>query len=754
MAVVGLVAAVAHGWIPATWCGTGALAFVVAARRRASAGAAAWAVGGTGLVLVGAAVAGWGPLALALAATSAGATIAATRVAEGSARRLLQGIGIVAAGGAWASMCAWQDWQLDRSATATALAAGTLALGLALAARYAHLGRDWVIGWATLPVAGLAYSAIALTNTTQVDRSPTGPALAAGLTLTALATALTATPLTQPWLRETTAVLLTAAGAALAYGLDATPTQVTLAALGVAVTATIATFTARRIPAAAAWARPALILSGFALIAADTLAPHGGPGWLALALAVTSVTATIHAITTPQTDPRRLLQGIGIVAAGGAWASMCAWQDWQLDRSATATALAAGTLALGRRWPPATPTSATTGSSAGPPSPSPDSPTAPSPSPTPPKSTAAPPAPPSLPASPSPPSPPPSPPPPSPNRGYARPPPCSSPPPAPPSPTASTPPPPRSPSPPSAWPSPPPSPPSPPAASPPPPPGPAPRLILSGFALIAADTLAPRGGPGWLALALAVTSVTATIHAITTPQTDPQRLLQGIGIVAAGGAWASMCAWQDWQLDRSATATALAAGTLALGLALAARYAHLGHDWVIGWATLPVAGLAYSAIALTNTTQVDRSPTGPALAAGLTLTALATALTATPLTQPWLRETTAVLLTAAGAALASASTPPPPDGRLRRGGPRAGDDGRSKGPRGPSTRPRPGSAPASSWAPCPPGRRSPSPPASCRIGRCWWWPCWWLGSMPWRSDSPGGSLSSSKPPPSRSAWPG
>jgi hypothetical protein len=66
VAALGLAAALVNGWIPATWCGTGGLALVVAARRRA--------VAGTGLVLVGAAVACWGPLALALAVTSVAAT--------------------------------------------------------------------------------------------------------------------------------------------------------------------------------------------------------------------------------------------------------------------------------------------------------------------------------------------------------------------------------------------------------------------------------------------------------------------------------------------------------------------------------------------------------------------------------------------------------------------------------------------------------------------------------------------------------
>ena len=127
VALLGLVAALDQGWIPATWAGTGAVAFGIAVRRRH----AAWAVIGTGLVLVGAAVAGPGWLALALAATSAEATCGAV-VSVGWVRRGLQVVGVVAAGGAWAAMCGWQDWGLAEAATASALAAGGVAMGLAV----------------------------------------------------------------------------------------------------------------------------------------------------------------------------------------------------------------------------------------------------------------------------------------------------------------------------------------------------------------------------------------------------------------------------------------------------------------------------------------------------------------------------------------------------------------------------------------------------------------------------------------------
>ena len=199
-------------------------------------------------------------------------------------------------------------------------------LGLAVGARWVGLGRDWVALWAALPMAGLWFSASALTDTVHVDRSPTGQALAAGLFAAAIAAALAAPPMALRWLRETSVLLAVAAGGALIYGLDATATQVTVVALGVAVASTVAVFAARRLAVTAVWVRPAWLLDAFALVAADVAAGWAGQGWLALALAVTSVTTTTFAVVSAG-GVRRGLQAAGMVAAGGAWAAMCGWQE-------------------------------------------------------------------------------------------------------------------------------------------------------------------------------------------------------------------------------------------------------------------------------------------------------------------------------------------------------------------------------------------------------------------------------------------
>ena len=109
VAVLALVAALANGWVPATWIATGALGLVVAGRLRAWP----WAAGGVALILVGAGVAGPAWLTLALAVTSVSAVVGAMR-SKREVRLVLQIVGVVAAGGAWCSLAWWLAWDLER----------------------------------------------------------------------------------------------------------------------------------------------------------------------------------------------------------------------------------------------------------------------------------------------------------------------------------------------------------------------------------------------------------------------------------------------------------------------------------------------------------------------------------------------------------------------------------------------------------------------------------------------------------------
>ena len=159
-------------------------------------------------------------------------------------------------------------------------------------------------------------------------------------------------------------------------------------------------------------------------------------------------------------------------------------------------------------------------------------------------------------------------------------------------------------------------------------------------------------GNGWLALALAVTSVTTTAFAVVSVGWV-RRGLQVVGVVAAGrGVGGSVWLAGVGSRRRRRRRRRWWRVRIALGLTVGARWVALGSGlgrshgrrcrWLVWW---------FSASALTDTVHVDRSPTGQALAAGLLAAAIAAALSAAPLALSWLRETTALLTAAAGAAL-------------------------------------------------------------------------------------------------------
>ena len=642
VAFVALGAALHYGWVPATWCGTGAVALVVAARMRAWP----WAVAGDALILGGALAAGPGWLALALAATSVASTVAATRT-SGSTRSVLRVAGVGAAGGAWVSLGVWLGWSLDRAVTVTALVAAGVALALAVGVRLVGLGREWLVAWAVLPVVGVGFGVWGLTSV-EVGRWPAGPSVALGLLGVAVLAGVSAAPLGVAWLRETAALLVAGSGAALAYGVDASATQVAVAADGVGVVTVAAGMVARQRERLRVWARPGLLLGAVALSAALVSSWVAGPGWLALTLAVTSVVLTAVAVVTPG-ELGVLLRVAGVGAAGGAWVSLGVWLGWSLDRAVTVTALVAAGVALalavgvrlvglGREWLvawavlpvvgvgfgvwgltsvevgrwPAGPSVALgllgvavlAGVSAAP-------------------------------------------------LGvawlretaallvagsgaalaygvdasatqvavaadgvgvvtvaagmvarqrerlrvWAR-----------------------------------------------------PGLLLGAVALSAALVSSWVAGPGWLALTLAVTSVVLTAVAVVTPG-ELGVLLRVAGVGAAGGAWVSLGVWLGWSLDRAVTVTALVAAGVALALAVGVRLVGLGREWLVAWAVLPVVGVGFGVWGLTSV-EVGRWPAGPSVALGLLGVAVLAGVSAAPLGVAWLRETAALLVAGSGAALA------------------------------------------------------------------------------------------------------
>jgi hypothetical protein len=214
------------------------------------------------LLVAAGALAGPGWLTLAFAVVSVGAVLAAVR-SEGELRLFRQVVGVLAAGGAWCSLAWWQAWDLEQAVVATAVASAVVLLVLAVATRWARLGLDWLATWAGLPVVGMGFAAVALSSP-EVPRSPARFVVAAALAVSSVSVALLASPTGQGWLRETSAVLLVAAGALAGTAVELSPTAWVVLSTSVAVVAMVGGLALHLTERALVWRRPALLLAASA----------------------------------------------------------------------------------------------------------------------------------------------------------------------------------------------------------------------------------------------------------------------------------------------------------------------------------------------------------------------------------------------------------------------------------------------------------------------------------------------------------
>ncbi len=161
-------------------------------------------------------------------------------------------------------------------------------------------------------------------------------------------------------------------------------------------------------------------------------------------------------------------------------------------------------------------------------------------------------------------------------------------------------------------------------------------LVLGGAAV---------AGPGWLALALLATSVTAAAGVTHTAGAARTALRVTAGVTALG-AWASFGTWQDWDVVTSAAVTTIAAGGLIACAGIALRARLLDRPGAIG-----VAGPALAALAVVLPWWIvdgtPRSPSGFALVGGTALVAIGFAVAAGPAGWRWLREASALALVSA-----------------------------------------------------------------------------------------------------------
>ena len=179
-----------------------------------------------GLVVatIAGAEAGPGWLCLALIEVAVLTSIAGL-VTSGTVRLVCTAMGVTATVGAAISFAAWVGWSLETEVVASALAVAVLSLVLGLITRVPRVDRIMIGLWTTPVAAGLAFAATSLSSP-EVDRWPAGGAVALAFAAGAVALAIAATPLGLDGMRELAAVMFVAAGGSLAYGIDATPTQV------------------------------------------------------------------------------------------------------------------------------------------------------------------------------------------------------------------------------------------------------------------------------------------------------------------------------------------------------------------------------------------------------------------------------------------------------------------------------------------------------------------------------------------------
>ncbi len=160
---------------------------------------------------------------------------------------------------------------------------------------------------------------------------------------------------------------------------------------------------------------------------------------------------------------------------------------------------------------------------------------------------------------------------------------------------------------------------------------------------------AAAAGPGWLALALAASSLAALSASFLVAGVAADAL----GWAAAGfagAAWVAATVWGAWWPDPVVAITASASGGLALAAAGALRAFPRAWQRLAPWGTLAGVALLVAGVAAPAGSMEPRA-SGLALAAGLALWAVALGLAARPLEVPGLRHGAVLAAAAAGWAL-------------------------------------------------------------------------------------------------------
>jgi hypothetical protein len=337
VALLALGLAPIAGEVATTWTAVGGLSLVVAWWRHQRV----WAEVGTALVLVGAAAAGPGWLAGALLVTAVRGMVGAA-VSRGRDRISYHAIGVLASGGAWIQLAVWQQWSASLLVSASAVAFGALAVSVAAAARLARLPRDWTLVWGTLATVGSVAAAAGAVEHLE------GFLPAAGMGLFAVGAALLVRPIGAP-----ASVAVAPAAAAIAWlevvaaaRWEVEPALVSTSLLAGALALVIATLAQRTSPGRpwlVSWG--ALTLTALLAVGFGSFAPDGSFRDVGLATAMGAAMLAIASAVAAR-PIWRPLHHLAVIAAGWAWSAALLGLGWNGHRSAMATALAFGGLAV------------------------------------------------------------------------------------------------------------------------------------------------------------------------------------------------------------------------------------------------------------------------------------------------------------------------------------------------------------------------------------------------------------------------
>lgn len=147
-------------------------------------------------------------------------------------------------------------------------------------------------------------------------------------------------------------------------------------------------------------------------------------------------------------------------------------------------------------------------------------------------------------------------------------------------------------------------------------------LLRRGRAWVEAGNLmvlaaAGAAGVGWLALALAATSLRGIVSAPLAPP-ESRDSYRAIAVIGAGLAWLGFLAWSGMSAADQSSYSMLAFGATALGVSMLGRWWRLSRPTTLWWGGLVLVGIFVTGVA---TVAVVGGPDGPLVAVGLVMAA-------------------------------------------------------------------------------------------------------------------------------------